>query len=183
MNSLTGKTKKNEWLNLRWTRILKILKTIFINFIVFLFLLIIVELILRVLGFGYGMSPLEWDSKLHHTHRKNYTYTVDDPEGEFGGITVKYDQFRRRVNEKYLKSTEDKEIWFVGDSFTVAVENSWENSFVGKVETLTNSRVINFDVPSYSPLLYFIQLNEELTLKSNKPEIVFIQLYSNCSFS
>lgn len=89
----------------------KVLKLIFVNFSVLLFLLIVVELIFRFLEFGYGNAPLENNPKFHHVHPKNYTYNSYVPIGEYGGHVVMYDQFRRRVNEKNPTSTKNKVIF------------------------------------------------------------------------
>jgi hypothetical protein len=156
-------------------------KTLFVSMTILLVMLAVIELFLRLLGFRQqGNSFLEKDTVLHHIHRKNYTFNVQSFEGEEqGSHTVKYDQFRRRVSENSLKSMKDNDIWFLGDSFTESNELSWENTYAGKIDISTQYRTVNFGVKSYSPLLYFIQLRKELQSISKKPEIVYIQLYSN----
>lgn len=137
------------------------------------------ELAFRLFGFGYGSAPLENDHIFHHVHPKNYTFACYVPTGEYGGHTIRYDEFRRRVNENNPGIVKNKKIWFFGDSFTEASQVKWDSSFVGLIEQSTNYSVINFGTSSYSPLLYFLQLKHELSLTLTKPDFVVIQLYSN----
>lgn len=146
---------------------------------VFIFLLVIMEIVFRVMGFGFGYMPFEMDPVLRHVHPKNYEFTIYDQKNEFGGHKITYDDNRRRIPEDgYNLKESQKEIWFLGDSFTEAKEVKWKDSYVGIVDSEVDVNVLNYGTMGYSPLLYFIQIKNEL--KSGLiPDMVFIQLYSN----
>jgi hypothetical protein len=50
-----------------------------------LFLIVLVEILLRLTGIGYGNSPIEPDQRLHHSHPRNYEFVSYHPGGEFIG--------------------------------------------------------------------------------------------------
>ena len=146
-----------------------------------LFAILLAEISLRILGIGYGNSPIEASEVLHHVHPKNYKYRAHDPAGEYGNFDVVYDEFRYRVSgekiEKLLNG-EQRKIYFLGDSFTEAVQVGWADSFVGKIgSTHQKTYVRNMGVSSYSPLFYLIQLKTELANVRNAD--VVLQLYEN----
>ena len=156
------------------------MKTIKINLIVLVLLLVLTEIILRFVGIGYGNSPLNNSVKLHHIHPFNYSFQSYSPNNEYGGHIVMFDQLGNRVNENTnLENVNNEEdIWFFGDSFTESVQVSWDNSYVGLIDSLQEFNSINFGVSSYSPLLYYIQLKEAI-LTRKSPHKVYIQIYSN----
>lgn len=151
-----------------------------VNLAVLLGLMVIMELALRALGLNYGSCPLNRDSLLHHVHPKDYTYLSYDIRGEFGGFNVRFDSHGRRINISSDESEDHQpELWFLGDSYTVACQVSWEDSYVGRVENLLDGkfRTINYGVSGYSPMMYYTLLKNEL--EQNKPDMVFIQLCEN----
>ena len=156
------------------------MKVLKFNLIVFLLFLIIIEIVLRILGLGYSNAPSDNSNKLHHVHPKNSSFLSYDPQNnEYGGHNVFYDNYANRVNDDViLKNISNQDIWFFGDSFTEAIQVSWSNSFIGIYEDLLRINCINFGVSSYSPLLYYIQIQEAINNRKS-PKKVFIQLYSN----
>jgi lysophospholipase L1-like esterase len=158
----------------------KLIKILLINISIFAILLIILEVVLRILNIGYGSEPLENDRILHHKHPSNYTFISYNPSKEYGGFYVKYDSIGNKVPNNYDHDPQKKSIWFFGDSFTGSVQVSWENSYVGQIDSLFNYKynAINFGVSAYSPLLYVIQLKKYL-YRYPKPQMAIIQLYSN----
>lgn len=148
------------------------------NLLILLGLLCIFEIVLRFFGLNYGSCPLNRDPTLHHVHPKNYSYLSYDIQGEFGGFNVIFDSYGRRVSQH--ESKEDRpEFWFFGDSYTVACQVSWQDSYVGRLENLLDGkfRTVNYGVSGYSPMMYYTLLKQEL--QNNQPDIVFIQLCEN----
>lgn len=146
-----------------------------------LFSLLLAEVLLRILGIGYGNSPLESDQRLHHLHPANYSYFVHDPAGEYGGHRIYFDDLGYRIPDPDIeapKLTSDRKIAFLGDSFTEGNEVSWRDSFIGLIDQENPTiSVRNYGVSSYSPILYLAQVRKELV--DFKPTDVILQLYSN----
>ena len=148
------------------------------------FTIILAEIFLRLSGIGYGNDPMNSDARLHHVHPKNYHFLAYDPGGEFGGFEIFYDAFGYRVQTKnpaQHKVDPTRRIAFLGDSFTAANQVNWEQSFIGLIESNNPSILIrNFGVTSYSPILYLVQMQNEV--KSFQPTDVIIQIYRNDFF-
>jgi len=146
-----------------------------------LFSLLLAELFLRLLGIGYGNSPLESSSRLHHIHPANYSYFVHDPAGEYGGYSIYFDGDGYRIPDpdiKIPKLAPERKIAFLGDSFTEGNEVSWKDSFIGQIQQNNPTVAVrNFGVSSYSPLIYLAQAKKELV--DFKPNDVVLQIYSN----
>jgi len=146
-----------------------------------IFALILAELLLRLMGVGYGNSPMESHPRLHHLHPTNYSYIVHDPAGEYGGHRIYLDHEGYRVPDPDIevsKSTPTRTIAFMGDSFTEGNEIAWKDSFIGLIQKENPSIAVrNFGVSSYSPIQYLAQTRKELI--ELKPTDVVMQLYSN----
>ena len=146
-----------------------------------IFSLLLAELVLRILGIGYGNSPLESSSRLHHLHPANYSYFVHDPAGEYGGYSIYFDKEGYRIPDPDIQissSTPERKIAFLGDSFTEGNEVSWRDSFIGLIQKANPSVAVrNFGVSSYSPILYLAQAKKELV--EFQPSDVVLQIYSN----
>lgn len=144
--------------------------------------LVVAEVILRIMGVGYGNAPLESDPLLHHAHPASYTYISHVPTGEYGGHTVYYDE-EGLVSDR--ESTYDWpnspcfKIAFMGDSFTEANQVAFSDSFVGRLKKSSEGKVIvrNYGVSSYSPIFYLIQWREKV--RNINPTHVIVELYSN----
>jgi len=148
----------------------------------FLLALVSAEIILRVFEIGYWNSPIESHPIFHHVHPKDYIFKSHDPKGEFGGHLVIYDKKRLRVGT--LKNNIDKEnikfrIFFLGDSMVEAVQVSYENSFVGILDSHSDNSVEikNYGVSSYSTIFYLLQ-GEKLIEELN-PTHLFVLLSGN----
>lgn len=146
-----------------------------------LFSLLLAEAFLRILGIGYGNSPLESSPRLHHLHPANYSYFVHDPAGEYGGYSIYFDDEGYRIPDpdiKISKAMPGKRIAFLGDSFTEGNEVSWKDSFIGILQKNNPGIAVrNFGVSSYSPLIYLAQAKKELA--EYRPTDVVLQIYSN----
>jgi hypothetical protein len=146
-----------------------------------IFALILAELLLRLMGIGYGNSPMESHPRLHHLHPTNYSYVVHDPAGEYGGHRIYLDHEGYRVPDPDIevsKSTPTRTVAFLGDSFTEGNELAWKDSLIGLIQKENPSIAVrNFGVSSYSPIQYLAQTRKELI--ELKPTDVVMQLYSN----
>ncbi len=156
----------------------RFLKLLGVNISVLCFFLIVLEGVMRLVDYGPGTQPLDSDPILHHVHPNDYSYTVYDPlYGEYGGHQIHYDHTGIRVASKHIQA--DKSIWFIGDSFTEAMQHDYDSTFVGRVQSEVEGQYIckNFGNASYSPLIHYIILSKEL--RTEKPDYVIIQVYSN----
>ena len=146
-----------------------------------LFSVVLVEIFLRFAGIGYGNSPIELDQRLHHLHPKNYEFVSYHPGGEYIGHKIFYDEFGYRVKSKnpvLEKDDINRRVAFLGDGFTEANSLSWEQSYVGLIESgNSNIAVRNFGVASYSPVIFLVQMNNEV--KSFQPTDVVVQIFEN----
>lgn len=146
-----------------------------------IFALILAELLLRLMGVGYGNSPLESHPRLHHLHPANYTFVVHDPAGEYGGHRIYFDAQGYRVPDPEIEVSKlipTRKLAFLGDSFTEGNELAWKDSFIGLIQKENPSIAVrNFGVSSYSPIQYLVQTRKELV--DFKPTDVVLQLYSN----
>jgi len=144
------------------------------------FALFIAEIILRILGIGYGNVPQEAHPVFHHVHPREYRFLSHIPSGEYGGHEVYYNKNRLIANPKIgyreNKNTACKVI-FLGDSFTEAVQVAYRNSFVGMLDQSSNCVIKNYGVSSYSPIFYLLQWRK--IIKELRPTLVIVQLYSN----
>lgn len=141
--------------------------------------LLLVEILLRFMKLGYLNAPLDLDQIVHHKHPKNLEFVIYDPFNEYGPHLVNYDVNGLRVNtEKKGKINNKNKIAFIGDSFTEANQVDFKHSFVGLLEeSYKNTLFKNYGVSSYSPLIYLLLTNNELSIF--RPNIVILQLYFN----
>ncbi len=155
------------------------MKTLMIIFWNLIAIACVLEVGLRILGIGYGNSPLNADPDLHHVHPKDYCFLSHTPSKEFGGFQVCYDQEGYRVGEApgELPNSGQRRIAFLGDSFTEALQVEWKDSFVGLFEANAEvSAVRNFGVSSYSPILNLVQAKQ---VREFSPTDVVVQIYEN----
>lgn len=146
-----------------------------------LFSLLVAEVAFRILDIGYGNSPLERSRIYHHTHPANYSFLMHDPNGEYGGFNIHYDESGYRVADSSHSNTlsEDSEnaLLFMGDSFTEANQVPFEDSFPYIIGRSYGAPTLNFGVSSYSPLLYLLQVKNQVELLSAR--VVLLQIYYN----
>ena len=150
---------------------------VFSTFIAFL----IAEILLRMLGIGYGNAPLERSPLYHHVHPSNYQFLMHDPRAEYGGYNVYYDDLGFRVRDKSSQTlqltNEENAIIFLGDSFTEGNQVTYDETFVALVGEDLRMPSLNFGVTSYSPLIYELQI--ENILSSFDANTVVLQVFSN----
>jgi hypothetical protein len=163
----------------------KIFNIIFWNCIVLLILFIVSELVLRTLNIGYrSIASVVESDMYHHEHSKNHKVISEDhtSQNEYGGHLITFDEFGYRISENKTASANNYSILYLGDSFTEAAQVTYEDSYIGKIDSLTNYKYLgyNLGVSSYSPIMYCLQLKNCLSEKNfRKPRIVYIQIYSN----
>ena len=111
---------------------------------------------LRVVGIGYGHSPIVSDAVMHHVHPKDYRFLAHKPSGEYGGFPVYYDD-EGRVSDperrfQFDPSAHRRIIAVLGDSHVEALQVPYGRSFVGLLNEGSADDVLflNFAVSSYS---------------------------------
>ena len=149
--------------------------------IIIVFFFFICEIALRKIDRGYGNSPLEKSQFYHHEHPKNYSFLMHDPNNEYGGHIIYYDEERYRVkNSKesnFLTEDSDQSIIFIGDSYTEGLQVSFEKTFAHIVGKKLKFSILNLGVSSYSPILYDIQIKNKIA--DSKAPLIIMQIYSN----
>jgi lysophospholipase L1-like esterase len=162
---------------------IRIIRWMAINAAVLLLLLALVELGLRMAGKDYGNVPTNADPRLNWVHPRDYRYTVFSTTGEFGGHTVYFDSVGRRAalpGQSPALPSSAPTLLFLGDSFTEAIQMPYDSCFTGRLaKSLTGTRVLNYGVTGYSPVLYYLQLQQLLAKPSVSPTAVVITLYAN----
>ena len=157
------------------------IKNIALIFSSFLLALIFAELVLRFLEVGFGNAPMQPSISLHHEHPKSYSFLMYDPNHEFGGYQIYYDENGIRVSDSRVSAIKDKDaadsIIFLGDSFTEGNQVAYDETFVSIVGSYTNRNTINLGVSSYSPLLYLIQTRN--IVRNLKAKTVILQVFRN----
>lgn len=143
--------------------------------------LLLAELILRILGIGYGSTPVEPDRRLHHVHPRDYSFIMHSPTGEYGGIRIRYDGQGCRIpgdREPHTLANPEARVAFLGDSFTEANQVDWDSSFVGMLEARNPSVLVrNYGVSSYSPLIYRLKVDE--IIRDFRPTHIVLQIFAN----
>ncbi len=126
------------------------------------------EFSLRYFGLGYNVQPINHSSSNHHEHPKNFTFRSYEPSGEWGNFTIKFDMFGNRII-KNICSKENSEytsrIILLGDSFIEGIQVSDEDSVGGLLQKeycKKKLKVVNLGVTSYSPVLSYIQLFNQI---------------------
>lgn len=140
--------------------------------------LLLLEVVLRILNLGYDDAGFQYSSEVHHEHKKDFTFVIDNPAVEEGnGLNIRYDQHGFIPSGKEIRDN-DTIILFCGDSYTEALQVPAEKNFVSIIQSkLPNKKVANAGVGSYSPLL--MRLDYQRKKKQFHIEKVIIQLYAN----
>ena len=140
------------------------------------------EILLRILGIGYGSSPLESHPILHHVHPKDYLFKVHAPSGDFGGHMVRYDADGLVVDPEGPSGPEKQRprqrVALMGDSFVEAIQVPYKDSFCGILSRAAKEgvEVRNYGCSSYSPILYVLQW--KAAVEPYHPTHVFLLLNS-----
>ena len=144
---------------------------------------VVVELGLRMAGMGFGNSPMEPDSFLHHVHPKSYSFIQQHPSGELGGFAIEYNAegrvYRGGKEPAPAEGTLPCRVAMMGDSFTEAGQVPYAASFAGLLEAAARGtcEVRNYGVRSYSPAIYLVQWTRDV--RPWKPTHVFLLLFGN----
>ena len=145
--------------------------------------MVVVEVALRILGMGFGNSPMESDPVLHHVHPKNYVFRQMHPSRELGGFDTYYDAEGLVVPgpepEPPAATASNCRVALMGDSFTEAGQVRFEESFAGRLKAagLGACEVRNYGVRSYSPAIYLVQWTT--VVRKWKPTHAFVLLFGN----
>ena len=130
---------------------------------------------------GYGNSPLEKSRIYHHEHPKNYSFLMHDPNKEYGGHVIYYDESRYRVKSSktsnFITEDNDNAIIFMGDSYTEGLQVSFEKTFADIIGKTLEVPTLNLGVSSYSPILYKSQVKNEVV--QSQGSLIIMQVYSN----
>ena len=144
------------------------------------FALFIAEIIFRIFHIGYGNNPLERSKIYHHTHPLNYSFRMYDPNGEYGGHDVYYDNLGFRTKNKSISILDHQNnvdsILFLGDSFTEAAQVAYEDTFVNLVESTLGIPTINLRCPLFSIIYKLITKN---IISKFSAKTVIMQIYTN----
>lgn len=144
---------------------------------------VLVEIGLRLLGLGFGSSPMEPDPILHHVHPRNYSFRQQHPSGELGGFDTFYDSegrvFAGPGRDRRAPVASRCRVALMGDSFTEGGQVPYEESFAGLLDAagLGTCEVRNYGVRSYSPAIYLVQWGHEI--REWKPTYVLLLLFGN----
>ena len=146
------------------------------NYIFYLFIFFFsAEYSLRYFGLGYNVQPINESNYNHHEHPKNFKFRAYEPNGEWGNFTVNFDNYGNRIIRNICKK-ENREyssrIILLGDSFIEGIQVSDEDSVAGLLQKEyceKKVKVINLGVTSYSPVLTYIQLFNQI---QNNPDLI-----------
>jgi len=144
----------------------------------------LVEIALRIMGLGFGSSPMEPDPILHHVHPRNYSFRQQHPSRELGGFDTYYDAEGRvfagpaRARNTAAGASSCR-VALMGDSFTEGGQVPYEASFPGLLDAagLGTCEVRNYGVRSYSPAIYLVQYGREI--RDWHPTHVLLLLFGN----
>ena len=144
--------------------------------------LILAEFVLRIFGLGYGNTHMQSSAILHHVHTRDHRFISYHRSQEYGGHVVYYDSEGLRAAPEGSIGNEDSPefvVAFLGDSFVEALQVSYEDSFVGRLQVSAPNTVLtrNYGTSGYGPLLYLLQWRTQI--RSTAPTHVFLMLYSN----
>ena len=128
---------------------------------------LVCEIYLRINKKGFNVQPINPSSYAHHEHPKNFQFRTYHPSKEWGDFLISFDEFgNRKIEGICRKETRfNSNIIFLGDSFTEAIQVSDNNSFAGLVQKELCDKKIkisNLGVTSYSPVLSYLQLKNQL---------------------
>ena len=140
----------------------------FLIFISFFISIVGVEIFLRLSKLGYNSSPLNPSSTSHHEHPYNFEFNSYSPNGEWQDFLVRYDKYGNRVIDKNCNLDSlgnNLDLIFIGDSFLETKQVITEDSFPGIIQDhfcSSGAIVHNFGVSSYSPILSFSHLIQQI---------------------
>ena len=131
------------------------------------------EYLLRYYGLGFNVQPINQSASNHHEHPKNFKFRSYEPNGEWGNFIINFDKYGNRII-KNICTKENSEytsrIILLGDSFIEGIQVSDKESVGGLLQKeycQKKIKVINLGVTSYSPVLSYIQLFNQIQNNSD----------------
>jgi len=147
-----------------------------------LFALVVAEIALRIMGLGFGHSPLLPDPVFHHVHPRDYHFRLTTPTTkEIVDHDVYYDANGEVAdpNGPHVPASPKYRVALLGDSFMEGNQVLWAEAIGGRL-TLSGgdtTQVRNFGVSSYSPIFYRLQWKKDVA--DFHPTHVFALMYNN----
>lgn len=127
------------------------------NFIIVFFITISSYL---TIDYIFGFYLLDF-TKSQNLRIQNHEFGYHSLNSSFDGYegNIRYctnkEGFRISCLNKNKKINKHYDIFFIGDSFTEGYQVSYEQSFVGIIDKLTEKKIANLGVTSYSPTIYY----------------------------
>lgn len=139
-------------------------------------LLVATEIVLRIMGLGYGLTRTIGHPVFHHWHRTDYSFVEWSLYNDYEGFVNHYNHEGFPMQDE-LPSPEQPTVLFLGDSFVEGNQVPEEKRFVSLVGKALGVPALNFGCGSFSPLLSRLQL--EYFGERIRPMAVVLALYSN----
>lgn len=137
------------------------MKKIFIILGITIFLALLIDVLIGsyLLKFtSKKINPTSNHNVYDHDLKKNFNASLEWVPGENYLFCTDQNSFRNFC-EKTNSNTKEFDIAFIGDSFTEGVGLEYKNTFVGQISNyLSNYKIANLGVVSYSPTIYFSKL-------------------------
>ena len=131
------------------------------------------EIFLRTQKLGFNNSPLNPSATSHHEHPYEFEFTSYSPYMEWNEFLINYDKFGNRYIERNCAIKSNKKefnIFFIGDSFVTTNQIENKNNLTGIFQNRfceIGGIVHNFGVSSYSPILSYSHLMQQIINNSN----------------
>jgi len=152
-----------------------IIKKITVNFILFLFLFAIFDLIFSNFIYKETFRYACYKYDINFYSLQSNCVAIEKHEPTKRNFKVYTDEKGHRFLGKKKNNDKKKTIIFLGDSHAYGLGLEYEDTFAGKFEKNINDyRIINFGVPSYSPTVYNYQLKIIKKKINNVKKIILI---------
>jgi lysophospholipase L1-like esterase len=138
--------------------------------------LLVCELVLRLLGLGYGHSPQVGHAKFHHWNPSSYQQLVWGPRDQFGGFQMYFNSDGMGMKEEIPPATTPTLV-FLGDSFTLARQVPEEKNFATLSAQRLGEPLVNLGNGSACPILSALEL--DFFAEKINPIAVVYQIYAN----
>jgi len=138
--------------------------------------LLMCEMVLRVMGLGYGHSPQVGHPVFHHWNPSSYQQLVWGPLDQFGGFQMYFNSDGMGMKEEIPPNTTPTLV-FLGDSFTLARQVPEEKNFATLSAKRLGEPLVNLGNGSACPILSALEL--EYFGDRIDPIAVVYQIYAN----